>query len=375
MTSYNPQVVQAMRELNLAPSSVANAIVCPSGEVVLVLNSSRVVTWSPPPAGVNWPVRPSSAGPLGDGGRVGPPQCDEERLLESRRWRVKVLEAGVGPWPFPSPMAEEVARTLPGTPVCMREDFAHEPMAAVKERRAADPTTIVGTVEWAEFHDPHLGAEIRITRPRVHEALLLHHTLSAKPLAVSVVADVTTEPAVLERTNAWGHRVSEGMAECVARVGKIYSLDLVSHARAGGRLLMPVAGPLVEVRECRIREACFPSVIDVWPTGPVQEAGGETWRVRVVRFGVSKNGWRWTEPAGRALASQLSYAPVGVFQFENGALAHAPEEAAMTVKGPVVRHVVAHLTDPEVRTDGVYATLRIHEDARWLRTKLARRGR
>ena len=126
----NGQVTRAMQELNVAPESVADAVVCRSGEVVLVLNSSRIVSWSPPPAGVNWPVRPSSAGPLGDGGRVGPPRCEEERLIESRRWRVKVLEAGVGPWPFPTEMAEEVARTLAGTPVCMREDFAHESIRA-----------------------------------------------------------------------------------------------------------------------------------------------------------------------------------------------------------------------------------------------------
>ena len=36
-----------------------------------------------------------------------------------------------------------------------------------------------------------------------------------------------------------------------------------------------------------------------------------------------------------------------------------------------MRHVVGHLTDAVVERDGVYATLHLHEDARWLRTKLA----
>jgi hypothetical protein len=119
MTSkQDARVVQAMKELRLAPETVADAIVCPSGEVVLVLNSSRIVSWTPD--GTTWPVRPSSAGPLGDGGRVGPPRCEEARLLESRRWRVRVVRAGTTTkqgYVWTSHAAEQVADQLVGVPV------------------------------------------------------------------------------------------------------------------------------------------------------------------------------------------------------------------------------------------------------------------
>jgi hypothetical protein len=293
-----------------------------------------------------------------------------EELLAGRTWRIKVLEAGVGPWPWTSESARRLVEALPGVPVVARPDLTHEAMEAIKARGGPDPASIIGHVTMAEFLDPHIGAEVAISSGKVHEALLVHHALSATPLAVSVVADVETEPAVLSRTNHWGHRVSEGMAECVARVGTIYSLDLVSRARAGGRLLMPVTAPVVEVREARVVESCA-AVFALWPvTGRVSEADGRTWKVRIVKFGRSLNGWVWTKEAGASLVRHLTYAPVGLYAYSGG-MAHADDEAQRVAQGPVTRNIAGHLDTPTVEADGVYGVLHLHEDVRWLREKLS----
>src|SRR5262245_14070220 len=107
-----------------------------------------------------------------------------------------------------------------------------------------------------------------------------------------------------------------------------------------------------------------------------REPTGKTWRVRVLRFGRSMNGWLWTPEAGQALVGHLDGAPVGLYHYPQGA-AHADEAAIHAAKGPVVRNIVGDLSHPAVEGDGVYADLHLHEDVPWLKTKLlglAQRG-
>jgi hypothetical protein len=99
------------------------------------------------------------------------------------------------------------------------------------------------------------------------------------------------------------------------------------------------------------------------------EPTGKTWRVRVLRFGRSMNGWLWTPEAGQALVGHLDGAPVGLYHYPNGS-AHADEAAIHAAQGPVVRNIVGDLSHPAVETDGVYADLHLHEDVPWLKTKL-----
>ena len=107
------------------------------------------------------------------------------------------------------------------------------------------------------------------------------------------------------------------------------------------------------------------------------EPTGSTWRVRVLRFGRSLNGWLWTRESGEALLPHLDGAPVGLYRYPGGMTAHAEEEAVHTAGGPVVRNIVGDLTHPALEADGVYADLHLHEDVPWLKKKLlgiARRG-
>ena len=107
------------------------------------------------------------------------------------------------------------------------------------------------------------------------------------------------------------------------------------------------------------------------------EPTGSTWRVRVLKFGRSLNGWLWTKESGEALLPHLDGAPVGLYRYQSGMTAHAEEEAVHSAGGPVVRNIVGDLTHPAVEADGVYADLHLHEDVPWLKTKLlgiARRG-
>lgn len=107
------------------------------------------------------------------------------------------------------------------------------------------------------------------------------------------------------------------------------------------------------------------------------EPTGSTWRVRVLRFGRSLNGWLWTKESGEALLPHLDGAPVGLYRFPSGMTAHADEDAVHAAGGPVVRNIVGDLTHPAIGADGVYADLHLHEDVPWLKTKLlgiARRG-
>jgi hypothetical protein len=109
----------------------------------------------------------------------------------------------------------------------------------------------------------------------------------------------------------------------------------------------------------------------------ILEADGSKWRVRVLRYGRSKNGWYWDADSGRALLPFLGSAPVGLYQFPNGSTAHAPDEAVLEAKGAVMRNIVADLQNPALEPDGVYADLHVHEDAGWLKQKLVgleRRG-
>jgi hypothetical protein len=111
--------------------------------------------------------------------------------------------------------------------------------------------------------------------------------------------------------------------------------------------------------------------------GRALEESGAVWEVRVLKFGRSQNGWFWDEASGQALLPHLTNAPVGVYVYQNGATAHANEEAVLAAKGAVTRNVVGDVQNPRIGADGVYADLHLHEDAGWLKTKLldlARRG-
>lgn len=99
------------------------------------------------------------------------------------------------------------------------------------------------------------------------------------------------------------------------------------------------------------------------------EPTGKTWRVRVLKFGRSLNGWLWTPEAGQSLVGHLDGAPVGLYAYPGGA-AHADEASIHLAKGPVVRNIVGDLSHPAVEPDGVYADLHLHEDVPWLKQKL-----
>lgn len=113
--------------------------------------------------------------------------------------------------------------------------------------------------------------------------------------------------------------------------------------------------------------------IQIRPEGHVLEAlepTGSRWRVRILRFGKSLNGWLWTREAGEALLPHLDGAPVGYYRYDGGLTAHAGEDAVQAAGGPLIRNIVGDLSDAAIEGDGVYADLHLHEDVPWLKTKL-----
>lgn len=120
----------------------------------------------------------------------------------------------------------------------------------------------------------------------------------------------------------------------------------------------------VEVQYQPVGEACM-RILEA--TG---EKTGSAWRVRILRFGRSENGWLWTRESGEALISHLTSVPVGCYGYNANLLAHAKEEDVLKADGAVTRNVVGDISNPSLEADGVYGDLHIHEDAAWLRTKL-----
>jgi hypothetical protein len=97
---------------------------------------------------------------------------------------------------------------------------------------------------------------------------------------------------------------------------------------------------------------------------------GAVWDVRVLKLGLSQNGWLWTRESAEALLPHITGAPIGVYAYQTGAQLHADGEALVQAGGPVVRNIVGDLQAPRLEADGLYAEAHIHEDAGWLRRKL-----
>jgi hypothetical protein len=100
------------------------------------------------------------------------------------------------------------------------------------------------------------------------------------------------------------------------------------------------------------------------------EPTGATWDVRVIKFGRSMNGFYWAKEAGEKLLPFLVSAPVGMYADAKGVLGHASEKSVEVANGPLVRNIVGDLQSPRLESDGVYASLHVHEDAAWLKQKL-----
>jgi hypothetical protein len=97
---------------------------------------------------------------------------------------------------------------------------------------------------------------------------------------------------------------------------------------------------------------------------------GRIWEVRVLKFGRSRNGFYWSREAGEKLIPLLANVPVGCFMDPAGAMGHADERSVQVANGPLIRNIVGDLQTPRLESDGVYASLHVHEDAGWLKQKL-----
>lgn len=96
---------------------------------------------------------------------------------------------------------------------------------------------------------------------------------------------------------------------------------------------------------------------------------GSVWEVRVLRFGLSGNGWYWTRESGEALLPHLASAPVAMYPGKGG-FDHAPETVVAAARGAVLSNVVGDIQNARLAADGIYGELHVHDDAGALRTKL-----
>ena len=91
-------------------------------------------------------------------------------------------------------------------------------------------------------------------------------------------------------------------------------------------------------------------------------AAGWLWRIRVLRFGLSKNRFLWTRPVIEQAAALFD----GVRVYAD----HQDPAAARAGKPRSVRELVGFLREPVVTDDGLEALLRVLESEDWLRRKL-----
>jgi hypothetical protein len=129
-------------------------------------------------------------------------------------------------------------------------------------------------------------------------------------------------------------------------------------------------GQDVTLAEPELVEVQYESVAEAVGFERALDRSGATWDVRVLRFGVSRHGWLWTRESGEALLPHLGRVPIGCYEYANGFMGHASEEAIRTAGGPVVRNIVGDLSQPRLEPDGVYGRAHIHESAGGLRKKL-----
>jgi hypothetical protein len=93
---------------------------------------------------------------------------------------------------------------------------------------------------------------------------------------------------------------------------------------------------------------------------------GAEWDARILRFGVSANGWEWTRESAESLLPLLEGAPVCAYPHGK----HAPEATIAANNGPVREAIVGSITQPRIEPDGVYGRVRIAEAHAPLRARL-----
>lgn len=168
-------------------------------------------------------------------------------LIASKTWRVVIAREGVtlNRHAFLAGSLQQLAAMLGGTPVGKYPTLSHADPARVRE--AGGPLnghTVGQVVDPVYIEGFGVTATIRLTESQdelQRDLLTAHFTGHLSEWGLSLVAASTEEDGVVYGPNAWGNRVSEGLARVVTRIGRVYAVDIVRESYAGGRFVLPSA--------------------------------------------------------------------------------------------------------------------------------------